>query len=139
MGAETTVQGQPTGAQVSLFDVGDPARPARLARIFRKDSDTCDIADPHAFAYWAPTRTAFVPFRSYSSVDGRSTVLVVRVGTDSLRTLGVIDNPVSGRADYDGGIVRALVIGDSIWTMSAGGLRVSAAADLHQHAWIRFS
>jgi uncharacterized secreted protein with C-terminal beta-propeller domain len=128
------------GLQVSLFDVSDLSHPRRLDRVVREHTPGEDTLDPHAFLYWPATKTAVVPIHSWDSTQSGA-VLVLHVGTDSLRTIGLIRNPAvnSSELGYNTGIERTMMIGESIWTMSSSGLAVSNASTLTRQAWIPFS
>jgi uncharacterized secreted protein with C-terminal beta-propeller domain len=128
------------GLQVSLFDVSDSSHPRRLDRIVRSHTPGEDTVDPHAFLYWPDSRTAVVPIHSWNSAQSGA-VLVLHVGTDSLRTIGLIRNPAvsSDNLGYDTGIERTMMIDGSIWTMSSSGLAVSNPSTLSRQAWIPFS
>lgn len=122
-----------TGAQVSLFDVSSPTHPRRLARVVRSNTPSETPIDPHAFLFWPATGTAVVPIDSWTT-DQSGAALVVHVGDDSLTTVGTIENPGAGS-----GIMRTVVIGDELWTLSSAGLRASDLQTLHQQAWVAFS
>lgn len=134
VGEDVNGQQRVTGLQVSLFDVHDPAHPARLARVVRTNTPSETPIDPHAFLFWPATDTAVVPIESWNQNDAGA-ALVLHVGTAGLRVEGTIDNP-DGSA---GGIERTLVIGDELWTLSPAGLQASDLASLQRTAWLPFS
>lgn len=139
VGENVNGSGIVSGLQLSLFDVADPARPTRLARLTQRNSPSETPIDPHAFLYWPAARLAVVPIDSWNSGESGA-ALVVRVGDHTLTTVGTIRNPaVSSSDSYDTGIERTLVIGDDIWTMSASGFRVSDLHSLARRAWVPFS
>ncbi len=139
IGQSVDAQQRVTGLQVSLFDITDAARPIRIAKLTRSHTPSETPIDPHAFLYWAATRTAVVPIDSWEPGQSGAAV-VLRVGTNDLRTIGTIRNPaVSPTGGYDSGIVRTLVIGSDIWTMSSSGLQVSDLQSLARRAWVAFS
>src|SRR5262249_27258747 len=55
VGRSADDKGRATGMQVSLFDVADPTRPARIAQYVLPGGYTEAEYDPHAFLYWQPT------------------------------------------------------------------------------------
>jgi uncharacterized secreted protein with C-terminal beta-propeller domain len=139
VGQEANSQGRVAGLQVSLFDVSDTSAPHRLAQVVRSDAPGEGQLDPHAFLYWPATGVVVVPIQSWSgSVGGK--VLVLKVSETGLATLGLISHPAGQRTapDYQGGIQRSMVIGDSIWTLSTAGVKVSAMSTLADLAWIPF-
>ncbi|RBQ16592.1 hypothetical protein DP939_29585 [Spongiactinospora rosea] len=142
VGQEATEQGRRVGAQISLFDVSDPAAPRRLAQLIRKKSDTEVEWDPHAFLYWPKTGLAVLPLVSQQS-DGGSDALVLNISREGIRETGKVAHPrgkAGGKvfAPVDGSIRRALVIGDTLWTVSAAGLAAHDATTLTDQGWIPF-
>src|SRR5690606_13043510 len=80
VGQEDTTQGRIRGTQVSLFDIGDLARPSRIAQYHVRYGHSEAEFDPHAFLYWPKTGLLVVPLSSRAEPDGEA--LVLRV-TDS--------------------------------------------------------
>jgi uncharacterized secreted protein with C-terminal beta-propeller domain len=111
VGQASTSQGRNLGVQVSLFDVADPTRPARLARYDLPGSGhSLAEFDPHAFLFWPATGLLVVPLRAGG--------LALRVTGTALVKAG----------DLRGGaLLRSLVVGTTLWTLTTGGL---AASDL---------
>ncbi|MFF4620013.1 beta-propeller domain-containing protein [Nonomuraea jabiensis] len=130
IGQEASEKGRTLGTQVSLFDVSDPAGPRRLSQLFQKDSGSAAEWDPHAFLYWPKTGLAVIPLTQQTESGG----LVLKIDDSGVTKLGMIKHP--GKDEYQAGIERALVIGDSIWTLSYDGIQVNDAATLAQQAWI---
>ncbi|GIH72055.1 hypothetical protein Mth01_43080 [Sphaerimonospora thailandensis] len=146
IGQEADKQGRAQGTQISLFDVADPARPRLLSRFHQRDSGSEVEWDPHAFLYWEPSRLAMLPLMNWTG-DGPngSAALVLRVGDDGIARAGLIEHPAAPkpqRTDFapaDQGIRRCVVIGDSVWTVSDLGLKVSAIDTLADQTWIPFT
>ncbi|MEW1839355.1 beta-propeller domain-containing protein [Nonomuraea angiospora] len=130
IGQEASEKGRTLGTQVSLFDVSDPAGPRRLSQLFQKDSGSTAEWDPHAFLYWPKTGLAVIPLYQQTESGG----LVLKIDDSGVTKLGMIKHP--GKDEGQTGIERALVIGDSIWTLSYDGIQVNDAATLAQQAWI---
>lgn len=125
IGQAGTQDGVLTGAQASLFDIGDPRSPERV--------DTLDLAggrygssqtewDHHAFLYWPAERLAVVPVESYGPERFRGAV-AMRVGDERLTELARL-------RDGRGPIRRMLVAGDRLITVSAGGVASRPLATL---------
>ncbi|MDG6101135.1 beta-propeller domain-containing protein [Dactylosporangium aurantiacum] len=127
LGQDATEQGRVQGMQVSLFDVRDPARPARVAQHQRKGGSSEAEYDPHAFLYWAPLGLLAVPVWS----DQQPSVLVLKVGDAAITEAGTITHP--GRYTT---IRRSLIVGGTLWTLSEQGLKATDAATLADQAWI---
>ncbi|MFI6733583.1 beta-propeller domain-containing protein [Nonomuraea sp. NPDC050451] len=130
IGQEASEKGRTLGTQVSLFDVSDPASPRRLSQLFQKDSGSAAEWDPHAFLYWPKTGLAVIPLNQQTESGG----LVLKIDDSGVTKLGMIKHPA--KEEYQAGIDRALVIGDSIWTLSYDGIQVNDAATLAEQAWI---
>jgi uncharacterized secreted protein with C-terminal beta-propeller domain len=113
VGQASTEQGRNLGVQVSLFDVADPGRPARLARYDLPGSGhSLAEFDPHAFLFWPATGLLVIPLRTGA--------LALRVTDTGLAKAGDL-HPAGGM------LLRSLVVGTTLWTLTPGGL---AAADL---------
>jgi len=143
VGQEATQSGQTIGTQISLFDVSDPASPKIVSRFLQEKSGSEAEWDPHAFVYWPQSGLAMLPLQSWGGdvIEG-SSALVLKVGDGGIDKVGLISHPsktVQGSfAPVDQGIRRCMVIGDAIWTVSDGGLKVSDATSLADRAWIPF-
>ncbi|WP_066369122.1 beta-propeller domain-containing protein [Herbidospora mongoliensis] len=139
VGQEANEKGQTQGTQVSLFDVRDPAAPAVLSRYHQEESATQAEWDPHAFLYWAQDGLALIPIATWGAdyYDG-SQALVLKIG-DTIEKAGVITHPKADpNAPLDPSIRRSVIIGDTVWTFSDLGVKVSDKASLADEAWIKF-
>ncbi|SEQ45093.1 Beta propeller domain-containing protein [Lentzea xinjiangensis] len=141
VGQEATERGRTTGTQVSLFDVGNPASPQRLAQHHLPNSSSEAQFDPHAFLYWPQDGTLVVPvWRNRTAYEASS--LVLRVEGDRLLDVGRIVEPQSAEPqsrNHGGDQRRTIVIGDQLWSVSAAGVQVNARAGLAQQAWLPFT
>lgn len=135
VGQEASSEGRQVGLLVALFDVRDPAHPRRLAHLVETDQHSAAEFDPHAFLYWPTTGTAVLPVNSWNGSSDGESALVLRIGASGIAVTGTISQP--GGAD-PGGITRAMVIGDELWTLSDSGLMVSDLGSLTTRAWIGF-
>ncbi|HWI70457.1 MAG TPA: beta-propeller domain-containing protein, partial [Baekduia sp.] len=61
VGQEADAQGRVQGTQVSVFDVSDLAHPKRVQHLVFGSATSDAEFDPHAFLWWAPTKTAVLP------------------------------------------------------------------------------
>lgn len=150
IGQQADAMGHVLGAQVSLFDVSDLAAPARLDTYALAESMSQAQSDPHAFLYWPADQLVVIPIQTYGPVASgpagtgtapavqmpQSGALVLRIaGTRIIRT-GFISQPQSD--PYTSPIERSLVIGQTLWTVSAAGLQASDLTTLQQQAWLPF-
>jgi uncharacterized secreted protein with C-terminal beta-propeller domain len=173
VGQDATDEGLVTGAQLSVFDVADPANPQRIAQLGLGDDSWSPVGHDHrAFTWWAPERLAVVPLsrwqwsgRSEDGPHSSEVAVVVRVDdTGQMATAGEIGHPAvvdcggpveplpAGVAPSPGGahppqqcwewqpaIVRSVVVGDRLYTVSDAGVKANALADLAEVAWLAFS
>ena len=122
VGQEADSRGRALGLQVSLFDVHDPARPARLARYHVPESMSTVEYDPHAFLFEPATGLLALP-----------------LGTGSIRLLTVADRDITEVGTVDHGnhqALRSLLVGGELWTVSEAGLRVTDPTTARSLAWL---
>ena len=136
VGQEASDAGRMQGTQVSLFDVSDPATPRRVAQYHVPGGSSEAEYDPHAFLYWPATGTLVLPIASYK-VDGLGDgAVVLRVGDAALSEVGRLRQPAPS-TPYS--IRRALVVGDTIWTVSEYGAAAAGVVALDARAWVPFT
>ena len=131
IGQDATEQGRQLGPQVSLFDVGDPARP-RLAGRASLGASGASAAeqDHHAFLWWAPSRLAVVPVETYGDGKPFAGAVAFRVTTDAVAELARIAHPAPGEDRYTPPIGRSVVVRDRLLTLSATGIATNSLRDL---------
>jgi len=122
IGQEADSNGRTQGLQVSLFDVADPAHPKRLAQYHLPQAYSQAEYDPHALLWWPATQLLVVP------VEARG-ALALRV-TDDITLAEQLDQPA---------LLRSLVVGNELWTLSKAGLRASDLSTMKQLAWVPLS
>ena len=61
VGQDATNEGRTTGTQVSLFDVRDPAAPARVPQVGFPEASSMAESDHRAFLWWADAGLAALP------------------------------------------------------------------------------
>ncbi len=128
VGQNATSTGQLLGTQISLFDVSDPARPARIQSLTLPDSWSEVDGDHHAFTYWAPTGLALLPVNGGTSGDGAIGVTVSRAG--GVVRLGTISHPAQAAGGAPGTIRRLVVVGSRVLSTSDSGIGSSRLGDL---------
>ncbi|MEV0607684.1 beta-propeller domain-containing protein [Polymorphospora rubra] len=140
IGQDATEEGRRQGTQVSLFDVGDLARPTRLAQHHVRHGNSEAEFDPHAFLYWPAERLVVVPVTAYDP-GGRGApdtgALALRVSDAGFQPVGTVRHSQS-TSDHlgTGTIRRSLVVGDVLWTVSGGGLQANSLSTLDTLAWV---
>lgn len=146
LGQDADKTGRTKGTQLSLFDVSDPAHPSRLDQVAMDGGYSQAENDHHAFTYW--NGLVLAPYEGWGSDFYDTGVLAVRVEGKHLRFEKIL------RA-YDGGAipdkeaerlqpwrwapVRTLVIGDSIYTVTQGGIAVHDLDTLDRQMFAAFS
>jgi hypothetical protein len=140
---------EPTGAQVELFDVSDAANPKLLGKTsLGAGSSTQATYDHHAFLYWQPTGLAVLPMQTYGTVgvvtpgspivnpqafNGAVAFHVSRSGIGALTQFS--QDQVNGSTPS---IERAIVIGQTLYTLSDSGVMASSLSTLARQAFVAF-
>lgn len=122
VGQDATPEGRRTGAQVSVFDVRDPARPVRLHQASLGAAASAAEFDPHAFLWWAKAKLALLPFSDWDPNVGRADNGMV--GLRAGRAEGLIEvGRITHGPEWDRAPVeRAVVVGDRVLTVSDLGV-----------------
>jgi hypothetical protein len=157
VGQDATDEGGRLGAQVSLFDVRDPANPLRLSTAALGSYGTPVEWDHHAFLYWPETAQLVLPvdpnwcaditFEDDGFSDDESTeaaceqggAVVVQVQGDALAVQGRVAHTPRNGDFYEAQIQRSMVVAGRLVTVSATGVLVSDLATLGQLHWIPLS
>ena len=138
IGQEATVEGQRAGTQLSLFDVADPAAPAKLAGAVLPQGSSAAERDHHAFLYWAAKGLVVAPVTTY---DPRGT------GAPARRFVGAVAFRVGDRAVTEAArithpgstpIQRSLVVGERLLTVSQVGLATNDLSSLADGGFVPF-
>jgi hypothetical protein len=146
IGQDASDTGQVKGTQVSIFDVSDPSDPRRVDQFTLSEGSSSQVEyDHHAFLYWEPTGLAMVPVQQWWFDDKSESVFFGAVGltVDEEGDLEEIRRLVHPGGDDKGGdyraqILRSVVIGDSVYTVSAKGIMMSELGSLQEEAWLGF-
>jgi hypothetical protein len=134
VGQDAGEDGRTTGTQLSLFDVSDPASPTRIAQHAIAGANSTAEYDHHAFLYWPATKLAVIPlsiydYREDGSAPGQFVGAVgFRVQRTGIEEVGRIAHPQDEYALWD--VLRATVIGERLFTLSAAGMMASPLATL---------
>jgi uncharacterized secreted protein with C-terminal beta-propeller domain len=121
---------EPTGTQISLFDVSDLKNPKRLqeASLGRGWSEA--ESDFHAFLWWPATSLLMVPFQQQA--------LGFHVNRAAgIQQLGTVTHQ-NGNLNYLPQINRSVVVGDSVLTVSDAGVESSSISTLAPQGWVSF-
>ena len=146
VGQDATDEGARLGAQVSLFDVADPANPVRLSTAALGSFGTPVEWDHHAFLYWPATGQMVLPvdpgwcptaadaFAPQPCTTGSA--VVVQLQADALTVQGTLTHPTDGSDPYGGQVQRTMIVDGRLVTVSASGVLVSDLATLGQIHWV---
>ena len=124
VGQDATAEGRPTGTQVSVFDVSDLRRPARIHTEHLGQGWSEAEHDHHAFLYWPRTSLMVIPFNQQA--------VGLRVGRRGIDRVGRVEH------DRAQPIRRSLVVRDSVVTVSETGVKASSLATLAERGWVAF-
>lgn len=129
IGQDATAEGRVLGTQASLFDVSNPAAPRRLDSFALGKGWSEAEQDHHAFLWWPRTSLAVLPVQTYDDRPfvGALGLRVRRAG--GITEVGRISHPDLSGAMPVGSpgtpIRRSVVVGDTLYTVSAAGVRGS--------------
>ncbi|MFI5004254.1 MAG: beta-propeller domain-containing protein [Solirubrobacterales bacterium] len=164
IGQEVGPGNEPSGAQLELFDVSNPAAPRLQARTtLGSGSSSLVQYDHHAFLFWPPTALAVLPVSIYpttpisvpptpqplpaagASGGPASTVeptggfvgaIGFRIDRSGIAEVArIAHDPVNGASPQ---IDRSLVIGQQLFTVSSEGVMASSLATLARQAFVTF-
>ena len=150
VGQDANEMGWTSGTQVSVFDVSDLDNPRRTAQFTLEGASSEAEHDHRAFLYWAPQRLAVLPVNHRWYREDGIGALALEVSKDRVQPRELLRNHASIRDSALGGwmsrfgrwsrlpLLRSLVVGDSLFTMSDGGLACYDLASLRETSWISF-
>jgi hypothetical protein len=140
IGQDATKDGSTLGTLASLFDVSDPSRPRRLDSLTLGRSRSQAEDDHHAFLWWPRVQLAVVPIQIY--VDRPFVgALGLRVRRSGITEVGRVAHPGRPGLEPVGSpgtpISRSVVVGDTLYTVSAAGVKGSALATFADRGFVR--
>ena len=130
IGQDVGANNEPTGTQISLFDVSDLKNPTRLFHYSLGTGWSAAESDHHAFLYWPATNLVVVPF-------GQQAVGVKVTRATGITELGRIVQTDAG-ASYLPQIERALVVRDTVLTVSSAGVKSNSLSTFANLGWAAF-
>ncbi len=152
IGQDADERGWTLGTQVSVFDVSDLSNPLRIHQFTVEDSYSDVEWDHRAFLYWAPKDMAVMPV-GWWKYDDQSDywdyfagAFVLSVGAGGIRQLATVEHEpkVPGVPEDElrfwgpWPILRSLVVGDTLFTVSEGGLLGSDLDTFEATSWTGF-
>lgn len=150
IGQDATSQGRTTGLQVALFDVTDPANPQQVRKYTLAGANSSAETEHHALLWWAPENLALIPVEDWgNSGPELARPFVGAVGLDvtdaAIDERGRIEHGAGANPNgypypgYGAPILRTLVVGSSVVSISDAGLATSAMHDLAIRSWLAFT
>jgi uncharacterized secreted protein with C-terminal beta-propeller domain len=131
------------GSQISLFDVTDLENPERIAKLtLGRDSDSAAEYDHRAFLLWEDT--IVLPITEYGWRDGKDRfhtgAVAIEIDDGELIEVARVTHPRGDdpQMGWNSQILRSLVIGDSLYTISNLGLLESDWFDFEDLTWLDF-
>ena len=162
VGQDADEQGVVSGLQVSVFDVSDLDNPRRTAQLTMRDAFSEAEYDHRAFLYWAPEGLAVLPVQYWTwEEDGNikdsfQGAVALEVSPERVRQRELLRGHGSirrtGWGEPSGAqseaiepwgedwlpLRRSLVVGDTLFTLSEGGLAGYDLGTLRETSWIGF-
>jgi hypothetical protein len=143
IGQDATDNGGILGSQISLFDVTDLENPERIAKLtLGRDSDSAAEYDHRAFLLWEDT--IVLPITEYGWRDGKDRfhtgAVAIEIDDGELIEVARVTHPRGDdpQMGWNSQILRSLVIGDSLYTISNLGLLESDWFDFEDLTWLDF-
>jgi uncharacterized secreted protein with C-terminal beta-propeller domain len=121
---------EPTGTQISLFDVSDPKRPTRLYRATLGQGWSKAESEHHAFLYWPATGLVVVPF-------GQQAVAMRVSRSGGISELGRIFHGRARQSELPQ-VDRSIVVRNALLTVSSAGVASNGLASLADLGWAAF-
>jgi hypothetical protein len=137
VGQDATADGRVTGTQVSLFDVTDPAKPARLHQRTLGGAGSSEAEwDHHAFLWWPPAKLAILPLENWGAED--SFVGAVGLAVDRAAGIAEVGRAAHSDGQWPASVRRSLIVGGRLVTVSDVGIQQNSLSNLAQEDWLAF-
>ena len=138
VGQDGTPDGRLLGTQVSLFDVSDPAKPARLhQRTLGSAASSAAEWDHHAFLWWAPAKLAVVPLEHWGD-ESETFVGAVGLSVDPAGGIAEVGRTSHQYDQWPASVRRSLIVGGRLITISDAGIQQNSLSNLAEEDWLAF-
>jgi len=138
LGQNISEDGDFLGTQLSLFDVSNLAQPIRLFERTILNGQSSAEFDHHAFLYWPPEKLVVLPISLFADKPYKASFSgAIGLNVDAsigIADRGLIDHPAKRPPE----VLRSLVVGDRLFTLSEVGIEMEALATLAEQAWLPF-
>jgi uncharacterized secreted protein with C-terminal beta-propeller domain len=121
-----------SGVQLSLFDVSDARKPRRVAHSSAQKGSSSVETDHRAFLYWPPRKLAIVPAYTEDEHGYLYAALGFRVERNRIEPVGRVVH--GDQAE----LLRSVVVGDSLFTISTGGVKENGLRSFGVRGWVAF-
>ncbi|MBK5306088.1 MAG: beta-propeller domain-containing protein [Frankiaceae bacterium] len=126
------------GTQVSVFDVSRRSRPTLRSKVVVNGAHSLAESDHHSLLWWSPSRLLVVPVSVYSSRPFEGSIVYDVSARGTLREVGRVRPPSSGDGCCYGGVLRTVVVGTLLYSITERGIVVSSTERLDDQAWMPF-
>lgn len=155
VGQDATDEGQTLGTQVSTFDIADLANTTRIDALRIDGGSSAVEWDHRAFLWWDDTRTAVIPVEIYPRMDCPPNAECLFTEEQSRPYMGAVaftigdDGSIveAGRVSHIGRgaqpdgwypVMRSLVVGEALYTVSEAGVLKSDLRTLADGGFAQF-
>ena len=129
IGQDVGANNEPSGTQLSLFDVSDLTHPTLVAHTSLGQGWSSAESDHHAFLYWPATNLVVVPFGQLAVG-----MKVTQAGISQIGRIAQLDANSSTLPTID----RAVVDRNTLLTISSAGVKSSVLSSLADLGWAAF-
>jgi uncharacterized secreted protein with C-terminal beta-propeller domain len=157
VGQDVGATNEPSGSQLELFDVSNPAAPRLVDKTsLGQGSSTQVNYDHHAFLYWPQTGLAVLPVQIYPTygfppvapapapapapATGTPQAFTGAIGfhidSSGIQQVGQVSHPSTN--GYIPLITRSIVIGNRLYTLSDAGILASGLDTLSSQTFVPF-
>jgi uncharacterized secreted protein with C-terminal beta-propeller domain len=138
VGQDATEAGRQLGTQVSLFDVSNLAKPARLHQRTLADGGSSEVEwDHHAFLWWPPAKLAVLPLESWGD-ETQEFAGAVGLSIDPAAGIAEVGRTSHRGAEWTPPVRRSLIVGGRLVTISDSGVQQNSLSDLAEEDWLGF-
>ena len=140
VGQEATETGMRLGAQVSVFDVSNPADPTRLhQQLLGAGGSSQAEVDPHAFLWWPARKLALLPYETWRAAGGGFDRGMLGLRAGRAEGLSEVGRIVHGPEWDQAAVARSVVVRDRVLTVSDLGVAVHRLDGLAPAGFLPFT
>ena len=137
LGSRSSAKVRPA-APLRVYAPVNLAQPIRLFERTILNGESSAEFDHHAFLYWPPENLVVLPISLYADKPYKASFSgAIGLNVDAsigIADRGLIDHPAKRPPE----VLRSLVVGDRLFTLSEVGIEMEALATLAEQAWLPF-